>query len=182
MSARRCGLLHDGEVVDLDGECDEDAGVAWVVQRGAEFELPGNPPPGACAHELDGAVRAVPEDDISSAHADEFGSTQPDLAGDYQQRVVASSGPGVPVRGCVQCIDLWSGRERDECSIAAFGWDGENPRDEFRVFRVPVGGESEYGAHRGSLALRVEMLQPRFCSRQVRNPPIVTASRSSKSS
>jgi hypothetical protein len=74
--------------------------------------------------------------EIADGEAGELGDAQPGLGGEQDQRVVAASGPGGPVRGGEQRREFGLGEPGDQCLVVALGRDGQHPGDHLGVLGV----------------------------------------------
>jgi hypothetical protein len=68
---------------------------------------------------------------------------------DGEQRVVATTDPGVWVGNGEDRLDLLFGQERNDVAIEPFLWDRQDPRDQIGVFGVLERGEPEQRMDRG---------------------------------
>jgi len=94
-------------------------------------------------------VRPRCEDHVFAAQTGEFGDTQTCLDCDGEQRVVATTDPGVSVGNGEDRLDLLSGEERNDVAIEPFLWDCQDPRDQIGVFGVLERREAEQRMDRG---------------------------------
>src|SRR5437660_1127027 len=120
---------------------------------------------------------------IRTGQPDEFGSTQPGLGGEEEQRMVTLAGPGGAVWAGQEGLNLGTSQKADERSVESLGRNSEHPLDELGVLGVAKRGVAEQRMDiAANLALRVRTLLPRSCSRWSRKPAIRVASRSAMSS
>ena len=80
---------------------------------------------------------------VAHGQAGELGGAEPGLAGQHQQGVVASPGPGAAVGRRQQRGDLFLGEVGDQGPVEAFGWDRQHPLDDRGVLRVAQRGVAE---------------------------------------
>jgi hypothetical protein len=119
-----------------------------LPQRG---DGPGSQGRGSLFSALTAATNVRPrcEHHVFAAQTGEFGDTQTGLDCDGEQRVVATTDPGVLVGNGEDCLDLLFGEERNDVAIESFLWDRQGPRDEIGVFGVLERGELEQRMDRG---------------------------------
>jgi hypothetical protein len=81
-------------------------------------------------------VRADAELHVGAGERQHLGDPQSGLHGSEQQRVVASPGPGRPIRSVQQGLHLLGGEEGDGSLLSAFRGDREHPLDQGGVLGV----------------------------------------------
>jgi hypothetical protein len=72
------------------------------------------------------------EDHVFAAQTGEFGDTQTGLGCDGEQRVVATTDPGVLLGNSEDRPELLFGQERNDVAIESFLWDRQGPPREIR--------------------------------------------------
>jgi hypothetical protein len=96
-----------------------------------------------------GDVGAGAEADVPAGEGGELGGPQPGRDRELDPGVVAAAGAGGRVRGGEQGFGFGVGEESDDCLVAAFGGDRQDPGDVSGVLGVAQRGEGEQGADCG---------------------------------
>ena len=119
-----------------------------LPQRG---DGPGSQGRGSLLSALTAAANVRPrcEHHVFAAQTGKFADTQTCLYCDVEQRVVATTDPGVLVGNGEDRLDLLFGQERNDVAIEPFLWDRQDPRDQIGVFGVLERGELEQRMDRG---------------------------------
>src|SRR5450759_2480360 len=121
-------------------------------------------------------VRAGGEDDVAAREPGQFRDPQPGLDREHEQGVVASPGPGAPLAGGDERVDLRFGEVGDEVALEPLGRDGEDALDRGRMLGVAQCGIAEQGVDRREpvvagadavVPVRFEVLQERAHERGV---------------
>jgi hypothetical protein len=116
-------------------------------------------------------VGAVPEVNVAAAQPGQLGDPQAGLNRDHQQCAVTATYPPAGVRR-EQLLDLRFVEERDDCPVAAFGWDSQHPGYQIGVLGVAQRGEAEQGVDRGQAGVAAAHAVAALVSRWSRNAPI----------
>ena len=89
------------------------------------------------------------EVDVADGEPGQLGDAQPGLGGEQEQGVVAPAGPGGPVGGGEQRVELGFGEVGDEGLVVALGRDRQHPGDHRGVLGVAQRGVAEQRVDRG---------------------------------
>jgi hypothetical protein len=115
-------------------------------------------------------VGAAAEVHVGSVEVHQFRDSQPGADGEQEQGMVASAGPGEPVRCGQEGLYLGVGEVGDEGFVEASRRDRQHPLDERGMLGVAERGELEQGVDRGETGvagahavapLELEMVQER---------------------